>query len=208
MIGGVKQTYKLKVTIAKDTDTTIDRVLIQTPGQTNVNELGYPEGDEINIEVPSNATLNNSTVTLYTSTTVEKVSVAGVTKTTGYTDEDGLASGSYGVDLLQNCHHHCPKQYHPGLHSDCDQGHRSKEPAIESFSIEDPETGIVYSGTPNEKNVIELEKIPYMTTNIGDWVVRVTPADGTTVVTRGECYSQRPVHVNALPLGLLVENRL
>ena len=89
VIGGVQQTYTLKVTIAKDSDTTIDRVLIQTPGQTNVNEVGYPEGDEINIEVPENATLNNSTVTLYTSTTVEKVSVAGVTKTTGYTDEDG-----------------------------------------------------------------------------------------------------------------------
>ena len=186
VIGGVKQTYNLKVTIAKDNDTTIDRVLIQTPGQNNVNELGYPEGDEINIEVPENATLTSSTVTLYTSTTVEKVSVAGTTLTSGYTDEDGLRKWTFnGVDLTSSkivtitAQNNTIQDYTLTV----TKATEAKRPAIESFSIEDPETGIVYSGTPNEKNVIELEKIPYMTTNIGNWVVRVTPADGTTVVT-------------------------
>ena len=185
VIGGVKQTYTLKVTIAKDSDTTIDRVLIKTPGQNNVNELGYPEGDEINIEVPENATLKSSTVILYTSTTVGKVSVAGETKTT-YTDKDGLRMWEFtGVDLTSSkivtitAQNNTIQDYTLTV----TKATEAKRPAIESFSIEDPETGIVYSGTPNEKNVIELEKIPYMTTNIGDWVVRVTPADGTTVVT-------------------------
>ena len=99
MIGGIKQTYKLNVVLEPDTDTSIDRVLIKTydkndQDQTNVNELGYPEGDAINVELPNNANRANSTVTVYTSTTVKSVSVAGVTKSSDkagdYNDQDGL----------------------------------------------------------------------------------------------------------------------
>ena len=39
----------------------------------------------------------------------------------------------------------------------------------------------MYSGTPDDKRVIEI-KVPYMTLNVANWIVRVTPADGTTVI--------------------------
>ena len=199
VIGGIKQTYKLNVVLEPDTDTSIDRVVIKTYDkngldQTNVNELGYPEGDAINVELPNNANRANSTVTVYTSTTVKSVSVAGETKSSenasDYTDEDGLRIWTFGdpakyVDLTSS------KLITVTAQDNSIEDYTltatlasvSKRPAIESFSIEDPDTGIVYSGTPNTNDVIELEKIPYMTTNIGDWVVRVTAADGTTVLT-------------------------
>ena len=195
VIGGIKQTYKLNVVLEPDTDTSIDRVVIKTfdedgKDQTNVNELGYPEGDAINVELPNNANRANSKVTVYTSTTVKSVSVAGVTKSSDkagdYTDQDGLRIWEFpGVNLTSS------KLITVTAQDNSIEDYTltatlasvSKRPAIESFSIEDPDTGIVYSGTPNTNDVIELEKIPYMTTNIGDWVVRVTAADGTTVLT-------------------------
>ena len=195
VIGGIKQTYTLNVVLEPDTDTSIDRVLIKTydkndQDQTNVNELGYPEGDAINVELPNNANRANSTVTVYTSTTVKSVSVAGVTKSSDkagdYNDQDGLRIWEFpDVNLTSS------KLITVTAQDNSIEDYTltatlasvSKRPAIESFSIEDPDTGIVYSGTPNANDVIELEKIPYMTTNIGNWVVRVTAADGTTVLT-------------------------
>ena len=195
VIGDIKQTYKLNVVLEPDTDTSIDRVVIKTydkngDDQTNVNELGYPEGDAINVELPNNANRANSKVTVYTSTTVKSVSVAGKTlssdKAEDYTDKDGLRIWEFpDVNLTSS------KLITVTAQDNSIEDYTltatlasvSKRPAIESFSIEDPDTGIVYSGTPNANDVIELEKIPYMTTNIGNWVVRVTAADGTTVLT-------------------------
>ena len=199
VIGDIKQTYTLNVVLEPDTDTSIDRVVIKTfdedgNDQTNVNELGYPEGDAINVELPNNANRANSKVTVYTSTTVKSVSVAGETKSSDdaddYTDQGGLRIWTFG-DPQKYVNLTSSKLITVTAQDNSIEDYTltatlasvSKRPAIESFSIEDPDTGIVYSGTPNTNDVIELEKIPYMTTNIGDWVVRVTAADGTTVLT-------------------------
>ena len=180
VIGGVQQTYELNVKIAKDTDSSIDRVVI-TAGK-GVEELARPDGKTIDVELPSNAT-DTATVDIYTPSTVTGVAIAG-TDVTGHTTVGNLEKWTaYGVNVTTpktitvTAQDNTITEYTLNV----TKATEVKEPAINSVSIEDDETGIVYSGTPDSNRVIEIE-VPYMTINVTDWIVRVTPADGSNVI--------------------------
>ncbi len=198
VIGEVEQEYELIVKIAEDTDSTLNRVMIETP-ETRVETTIYPDGKTLTGEVPSNATISKSTVTVYTSTTVKGVSVAGKVlasatvndKVTGKELKQWTTNTTVDLTTEKTITVTAQNNTITEYTLDVSKATEVKEPAIESFSIEDPDTGIVYTGTPDSKRVIEIE-VPYMTINVADWIVRVTAAEGTTVVNS---------HNNALSSG-------
>ena len=144
VIGGVKQTYNLKVTIAKDTDSTLDHVVIETP-ENDVEEIIYPDGKELTGELPSNATIGSSTVTVYTSTTVEKVAIAGVS-VSGTVVEDNVTgkemkqwvSGTVDLSTPKTITVTAQNNTITEYTLNVTKATEVKEPGIESFSIEDP----------------------------------------------------------------------
>ena len=188
VIGDVTQKYELIVKIAEDTDSTLNRVMIETP-ETRVETTIYPDGKTLTGEVPSNATISRSTVTVYTSTTVKGVSVAGKAltsitvndKVTGKELKQWTTNTTVDLTTEKTITVTAQNNTITEYTLNVSKATEVKEPAIESFSIEDPDTGIVYTGTPDSKRVIEIE-VPYMTINVADWIVRVTAAEGTTVV--------------------------
>ena len=186
VIGDVPQTYTLNVVLEQDDDTSISFAQIAAEneaGKWNVVKATV-DGKEINAEMAYGYNLKEANITLRTPLTVDDVVVAG--ESAGKKEElpAYIEWTFYDIDVTS------PKAVTVTAENntiteytlDVTVADEVREPGVESLSIEDPDTGIVYTGTPDSKRVIEIE-VPYMTLDVQDWIVRVSPASGCRVLT-------------------------
>ena len=191
VIGDVTQTYTLNVVLEQDDDTSISFAQIAAKNDANKWNVvkATVDGKEINAEMAYGYDLKKAQIVLRTPLTVKEVVIAG--KSTIKPEEKLPADDpAYiewtfsGIDVTS------PKAVTVTAENntiteytlDVTVADEVREPGVESLSIEDPDTGIVYTGTPDSKRVIEIE-VPYMTLDVEDWIVRVSPASGCRVLT-------------------------